>query len=143
MQGQTEISQQTAHRALALYEGNTFDSLVHHFQVARELQRRGMLPWAQQEYRHIIEVGTAGEIIPLYAQRGLAELLHDQGDDQGRGHVLGSDAYGAEAKEKNKDGEAQEFTNRFGPIEPMRLAGISFGPARPVPRGSLPRSSPS
>jgi len=58
------------------------------FRLAYRLQQRGMIPFAVEEYRHVIELGPPGNLNTLGAQWVLAELLHDQGDELGAAEVL-------------------------------------------------------
>ncbi len=118
--GQEQLAKQTAERAIGLNKGEAFEQLVQHFQAARELQRRGMLKWSQDEFRHVIKLGKPGDFITLYAQRGLSELLHDQSDDRGAAEVWEAAVTARETKEKNKEGDIQDLANRFGPMETMR-----------------------
>jgi len=118
--GNEQEAHKTAERAIGLNKGNAFEQLVQHFQAARELQRRGMLKWSQDEYQHVIKLGTPGDFITLYAQRGLSELLHDQSDDRGAAEIWEAAVTARENKEKNKDGDIQDLANRFGPLETMR-----------------------
>jgi len=119
-QGNEKAAEEMADKALALNDGNSFEHLLAHFQAARELQRRGMLKWCQLEYHHVIQAGKAGDVVTLYAQRGLTELLHDQGNDLSAAKTWEDFVRAREIKDKNKDGEAQDLANRFGPIETAR-----------------------
>jgi tetratricopeptide (TPR) repeat protein len=58
------------------------------FRLAYRLQQRGMIPFAVDEYRHVIELGPAGSLNTLGAQWVLAELLHDQGKQAEAAEVL-------------------------------------------------------
>ncbi|HVU87388.1 MAG TPA: hypothetical protein VHD36_08700 [Pirellulales bacterium] len=136
VRGNEALAQQTAERALKLNEGNSFDKLVQHVEAARELQRRGMLKWCQQEYMHVISTGAPGDFITLFAQRGLAELAHDQGDDALAAKVWEEAVKAREAKEKNKEGDVQDLANRFGPIETMRARMHFFKACRYLAEGN-------
>ncbi len=118
--GQQDEAQKTVERALALNKGSKYEQLVQHVEAAQELQRRGMLKWAQQEYMHAITTGTPGEYVTLFAQRGLSELAHDQGDDALAAKIWEDAVHAREEKEKNKEGDVQDVLNRFGPIETNR-----------------------
>lgn len=119
-QGNEKEAQQTADRARALNEGTAFDNLLQHYEAARELQRRGMHKWCQQEYRHVIQADKNGEFITFYAWLSLSELLHDQGDDLAAAQVWGDAVRIREAKEQKKEGDVQDLLNKFGPLETMR-----------------------
>jgi tetratricopeptide (TPR) repeat protein len=125
-QGREPAAQQMADKALGLNEGNTFDQLRRHLEAAQELRRRGMLKWCQQEYRHVISTGTPGDFLTLYAQTRLGEQLHDQGDDLMAAKYWDDAVRAREAKEKNKDSDAQDLAGRVGPMETMRARAHFF-----------------
>ena len=113
-------AQQTADRALGLNKGDTFDqsgATLRSRPRAATARHAEMVPAG---IPHVISTGKPGEIITLFAQRGLAELLHDQGDDALAAKVWEDAVKAREAKEKNKEGDVQDLTNRLGPIETMR-----------------------
>ena len=45
--------------------------------VALELQRRGLVEWAEREYRHVIDLGPPASPTFIQAHISLAEMLHD------------------------------------------------------------------
>ncbi len=119
-QGNEQAAQQMADKALALNDGTSHDQLMPHFQAALELRRRGMLKWSQREYRHVIESGGPAEVVTMYAQTGLCEMLHDQGDDEGAAKLCQDMLVVRELKDKNKDGEAQDLNTRFGTVDTLK-----------------------
>ena len=48
-----------------------------HVEVARELQRRGMIDWAEREYRHVIKTETEGSRPSLDSRIRLGWMMHD------------------------------------------------------------------
>ncbi len=139
--GQNDEAQKTVERALALNKGSTYEQLVQHVEAAQELQRRGMLKWAQQEYMHAITTGTPGDFVTIFAQRGLSELAHDQGDDALAAKIWEDAVHAREEKEKNKEGDVQDLSNRFGPIETNRARMHFFRALRSRSRGESGRAT--
>jgi tetratricopeptide (TPR) repeat protein len=86
--GDTTQAEQLAGRALALAPGKEPDDLGRHLGAAIRLQNRGRIAWAKREYRHVIATGGPTSDRTLQAQRLLAEMLHDQGEEQEAGEVL-------------------------------------------------------
>ncbi|HEY4311219.1 MAG TPA: hypothetical protein VGN12_17345 [Pirellulales bacterium] len=118
--GNEQQGQELADKALGLNQGDAFDKLVQHVEAARELQRRGMIAWCQREFMHVINTGGPGDFITIFAQRGLSELAHDQGDDRLAARVWEGAVNARDAKEKKKDGDVQVLADRFGTVETMR-----------------------
>lgn len=84
--GTEALADETARRARHLSPGNHPSQLYSHLEMANALQRRGLFRWAEAEYRQIIEAG-----VPEYAvvsQRTLAEMWHDQANDQAAAQTL-------------------------------------------------------
>lgn len=75
--GQQEKAEETAARALAI---NPDDSLAHN-RIALRLQRRNLMPWCENEYRHVIKISPAESFQHIYARLLLSELLHDRDRD--------------------------------------------------------------
>ncbi len=78
----------SAAKALALNSGTQLDDIVAHLMTAFALRRRGLFPWAEQEYRYVIRSAVTGQNLTATARFGLSEMLHDQGDDQGAAEIL-------------------------------------------------------
>jgi tetratricopeptide (TPR) repeat protein len=78
-QGLQGLADKTAQRARQVLPGRTADDLDGHLTMALSLQRRGLFPWAVEEYRQVIRGN-----FPEYAAMGyhlLSEMYHDIGDD--------------------------------------------------------------
>ena len=88
-QGDTAAAERLAERALALPPGKEPEDLRRHLVAALRLQSRGRAAWARREYRAVIAGGSPTADRTLQAQWLLAEMLHDQGQDQEAGEVLG------------------------------------------------------
>ena len=86
--GERNQAEQTAQRALALNQGNSPQQLILHYEVARVLWQRGMLGWAEREFRYIVDTSTAVDEIVLVASSLLGEMLHDQGEELKAAEVL-------------------------------------------------------
>ena len=86
--GERNLAEQTAQRALALNQGNSPQQLFLHYEVARVLWQRGMLGWAEREFRYIIDASTAVDDIVLVASSLLGEMLHDQAEELKAAEVL-------------------------------------------------------
>ena len=74
----------------------------------------------------MIDTGTSGDFLTLYAQTRLGEQLHDQGDDLMAAKYWDDAVQAREAKEKNKDTDAQDLAGRVGPMETMRARAHFF-----------------
>jgi len=59
-----------------------------HLSAAVHLQNHGRMEWAKREYQHVIAAGTPTSDGTFQAQRLLAEMLHDQGEEREAGEVL-------------------------------------------------------
>ncbi len=75
--GNSTLASEIAGRALSLHEENQ----RMHLGIAWELRRRGMMEWAEAEFRRTIAIGPPGEEATLFSQGILGEMLHDQGRD--------------------------------------------------------------
>ncbi|HWA98822.1 MAG TPA: hypothetical protein VG713_10040 [Pirellulales bacterium] len=111
-QGNEELAQQTAARALALHHDNPRD----HWQIAYDLQRRSWFRWAEGEYRQAMAIGPADEDEPLRAAALLGDMLHD----------IGRDADAAAAYEILIKG----FEERRNAGRPVEGLGLEFDAAR-------------
>ncbi|MEC9003273.1 MAG: hypothetical protein VX644_07850 [Planctomycetota bacterium] len=83
-QGRQEQAEKTAARALAI---NPDDSRTH-IESAIWLQRRGLIPWCEKEYRQVIKVSPAESRQHIYSCFLLSEILHDQDRDLDAANVL-------------------------------------------------------
>lgn len=85
-QGNEALAEETAQRALSL----NADKVREHIKLAFELQTRGLIVWADREYRFVISLGLG----PGFAEEGLlarlqlSENLHDRQEDKEAGEVL-------------------------------------------------------
>ena len=84
--GNDALADETALRARQLSPGNHPTQLYSHLEMANALQRRGLFRWAEAEYRQIIEAGVPE--FAMVSQRTLAEMWHDQGNDQAAAQTL-------------------------------------------------------
>jgi tetratricopeptide (TPR) repeat protein len=78
-QGLQELAEKTAQRARQVIPGRTAADLYGHLMMAYALRRRGLFPWAVEEYRQVIRSN-----FPECAAMGyiaLSEMYHDIGDD--------------------------------------------------------------
>ena len=83
-QGKKDEAKQTAQKALALRP----DDVQHHYRLAVLLQQRGLFPWAEQEFRYLLEHVAEDSLIQLDVRYSLSEMLHDIGKEQSAGEVL-------------------------------------------------------
>jgi tetratricopeptide (TPR) repeat protein len=74
-QHKEELANQTAEKALKVESRSPEDRFFR----AEDLRKHGLIKWAQQELRQVIETGRPQE--KTFAQRMLSEQLHDLGDD--------------------------------------------------------------
>lgn len=89
-QGNEALAEQAAQQALRLNSDNSHE----HFKLAIALQRRGLVQWADREFRYLISLGTqpgrqqgmAEEM--LIARWQLSENLHDRQEDKEAAEVL-------------------------------------------------------
>lgn len=73
-EGQREQAEKMADKALKL----NGDSPQEHTAAAQRLRERGLVEWAEREWRYIISLGPMGSQTDVEARRLLAERLHDQ-----------------------------------------------------------------
>jgi len=85
-QGKEDLAKKTAQRARQLSPGKENAPLITHLEVAAALRRRGMIRWAEEEYRYVIASG--GSEIAAMAEVYVAEMLHDQGNHLGAAEVM-------------------------------------------------------
>lgn len=83
-QGRLEQSEKTAARALAI---NPDDTRTH-IESAIWLQRRGLIRWCEQEYRHVIKISQPESRQHIYSRFLLSEILHDQDRDLDAAKIL-------------------------------------------------------
>lgn len=82
--GLTEVAEQTVEQALKL---DPEQPRVHRI-LAYELQERGLLNWAEREYRCTLELVDVGSEDDMVARSLLSEMLHDSGKDQAAATAL-------------------------------------------------------
>jgi tetratricopeptide (TPR) repeat protein len=85
-QGDQASADETAAEASKTIAGKTRWLLDAHLDAAFALERRGRFPWAEREYRQVVDADS-----PEWAARArlaLSEMLHDQGDDLRAAEVL-------------------------------------------------------
>jgi tetratricopeptide (TPR) repeat protein len=73
-EGHRDVADQLAEKALKL----NGDSPQEHLAAAHALKNRGLVDWADREWRHTIALGPVGSQADVDARRYLAERLHDQ-----------------------------------------------------------------
>jgi Flp pilus assembly protein TadD len=85
-QGNDALAEETAQRALSL----NADKVREHINLAIELQKRGLIVWADREYRFVIGMGLGPGFAEegLYARFRLSENLHDRLEDKEAGEML-------------------------------------------------------
>jgi tetratricopeptide (TPR) repeat protein len=72
-QGKTAEGEVTAEKAYKLLPEDADPHIV----AAFSLQERGLVAWAEREYRHVMKIGPTGALHDLRARFLLAEMLHD------------------------------------------------------------------
>lgn len=82
-QKKPELANQTAEHARALVA-----TPYLHVRQGMALQERGIVDWAEQEYRRVFELAPIGDPLDLQARRLLSEMLHDIGKDLPAAQVL-------------------------------------------------------
>ncbi|HEY4759094.1 MAG TPA: hypothetical protein VIH42_00800, partial [Thermoguttaceae bacterium] len=87
-QGHEAKAEETAQRAFQLNAGNEELQLVRRYMIARRLCKHGLFTWAKREFIYIIDQSKAASPMATRAQVALAEMLHDQGENQEAGAVL-------------------------------------------------------
>jgi len=87
-QGQKEKAEATAARARKVNERSLDDALAVRLTLARRLWQRGLVRWAEREYRDVIARKQTNGPQALVACYGLSEMLHDQGEDLKASQVL-------------------------------------------------------
>ncbi len=84
--GHQEAAERTIEQARQVGTSRSAARLDAHVDTAVALQRRGRFRWAEAEFRHVIGMG-----VPMFAakaQVGLAEMLHDEGNDLAAAEAL-------------------------------------------------------
>ncbi len=76
IQDRQDIAEQLAARARAI---DLPDEPFSHVEVGRDLHARGLIDWAEQEYRRAIELGPEDSHAAIQATIALAWMYHDQG----------------------------------------------------------------
>ena len=85
-QGNRELAEQTAERALKL----SGDNPQEHAAVVDRLVERGLVEWADRELRQIIALGPTGSATDIRARRFLSDSLHDRRRDLEAAEVVKS-----------------------------------------------------
>ena len=83
-QGNRELAEQTAERALKL----SGDNPQEHAAVVDRLVERGLVEWADRELRQIIALGPTGSATDIRARRFLSDSLHDRRRDLEAAEVI-------------------------------------------------------
>lgn len=83
-QGQTELAEETAQRALKIHG----DSQQEHVLLANRLGDRGLARWADREWEYAIELGPTGSQWDIIARKLLANSYHDRLEDGRAGKLL-------------------------------------------------------
>jgi tetratricopeptide (TPR) repeat protein len=104
-QGETKQAEEIAAKALA----KNADDLEAHRLTALMLRERGMLGWAEKEYRQLIDSPPADNPYAMHARYILSELLHDQERDGDAGRLLEDTV--AAMQRNIKGGREKEFNN--------------------------------
>jgi tetratricopeptide (TPR) repeat protein len=104
-QDQKDRAEATAAKALKLNPGTRGEPLMAHLRTALQLRQRGLFGWAEREFRYVMETGAAVPALAFGARFTLAEMLHDQADDQKAADLLEEGLKQAEAKKKLADGD--------------------------------------
>jgi tetratricopeptide (TPR) repeat protein len=73
-QGEQKVADETAAKALAL----NADKVDAHYSTALMLRDRGMMRWAEKEFRQLIASPPKDNIYAMFSRYILSELLHDQ-----------------------------------------------------------------
>ena len=85
-QGNQAEADRTAGRALQIVPLNDPSQLIAHHQLAVSLQHRGRFKWAEGEYRRLASANSPQML--LSGTSGLAEMLHDVGNDQSAAEAI-------------------------------------------------------
>jgi tetratricopeptide (TPR) repeat protein len=84
--GDPASADQTARRARRLQAGDSLAGLLVHLGAADGLRRRGRFDWAEAEFRLVMAASVPE--VAMYGRSGLAEMLHDRGEDLRAAQVL-------------------------------------------------------
>jgi tetratricopeptide (TPR) repeat protein len=95
-QGQTELAEETAQRALKIHG----DSQQEHVLLANRLGDQGLNRWADREWQYAIELGPTGSQWDIIARKLLANSYHDRQEDDKAGKLL-SDLLSAAESDNN------------------------------------------
>ncbi|HEX5102169.1 MAG TPA: hypothetical protein VFV87_00050, partial [Pirellulaceae bacterium] len=83
--GDAQQAQEFADRALALKPENPEEHIRTGYVLQEE---RGLIDWAEREYREVIKNSPAGAVSDFKARFRLSELLHDQGGELSSAEAL-------------------------------------------------------
>ena len=64
------------------------DDASEHLAVGRRAAEAGRCPWAEMEFRHVMAAGPLDNALVVDAYHRLAEMFHDQGQDEAAGKTL-------------------------------------------------------
>jgi tetratricopeptide (TPR) repeat protein len=107
--GQKDLAEQTAQRAFEAPNEN----MTERYEWAYRLhQSRGLVKWAEREYRHIIDKEPMVSITGLRSRQRLAEMLHDELRDHEAAEVYQPLV---EAMDKDQSVERGVVQSRFEP----------------------------
>jgi len=83
-QGRTQLAERLAAQAFLLDQGDA----EQHLATAIELEKQGLSPWAEREYRYVMQLGSTPSENLLWASNRLSLMLHDQGKELQAADVL-------------------------------------------------------
>jgi len=104
-QGDKARAEKAAEEALNLNPGKEVEQIdLHRYPTAFQLRQRGLFPWAEREFRYVIQNAPEGHDIAAAAQFGLSEMFHDQEKHEAAGKLL-EDALRTHEKLQRGDNE--------------------------------------
>ncbi|HTU27250.1 MAG TPA: hypothetical protein VMF30_17715, partial [Pirellulales bacterium] len=86
-EGKTEQADEAAARALHINPDRAED----HLDMGKNLRRRNLMKWSDNEFRHVVETkvtGSDNRVVVLKARLNWADSLHDRGLDAEAGDVM-------------------------------------------------------
>lgn len=110
--GRKDAAKETAAKALALRP----DDVQHHFRLAILLQQRGLFPWAENEFRYLLEHVPEDSLIQLDVRYALSEMLHDNAQEFAAAEVAKG---GVDLLEKNAQARELPLRPQAGWISRM------------------------
>jgi tetratricopeptide (TPR) repeat protein len=103
VQGKSEDAEEAVARALKL----TGEKGGDHITIARQLQERGLIRWAEREYQYLIST-TSETLQGLYARLKLSEIYHDRLDEKSAAEMIEA-ALAIMKKDKNLSARIQQY----------------------------------